>query len=217
MLRALIVLLVCMNLGVGAWWAFHREPPPPDLPATERGIASLELLSEAERRGQLEGVAELNVAPEPLSDFPLCQSLGPFTTPADLRRAMDRLTPLVGRIQFREVPTAALRGYRVYLPAAGNRAQALDTARALSLKGVTDYYVVTAGDQQNTISLGIFRDLANAQARRDELARIGYNAIVEARTEQVAQWWVDIAARADFDWKTVLPEPNLQAASAPCQ
>ena len=217
MLRALIVLLVCMNLGVGAWWAFHREPPPPDLPATERGIAPLELLSEAERRGQLEGVAELNVAPEPLSDFPLCQSLGPFTTPADLRRAMDRLTPLVGRIQFREVPTAALRGYRVYLPAAGSRAQALDTARALSLKGVTDYYVVTAGDQQNTISLGIFRDLANAQARRDELARIGYNAIVEARTEQVAQWWVDIAARAGFDWKTVLPEPTLQAASAPCQ
>lgn len=217
MLRAALVLLVCMNLGVAAWWALHREPTLPRPPATERGIASLVLLSESELLSRPAGPAELNAEPEPLSDFPLCQSLGPFNTPADLRRAMERLTPAVGRIQFREVPTTALRGYRVYLPAAGNRAQALETARALSGRGVTDYYVVTAGDQQNTISLGIFRDLDNAQARRDELAKIGYNATIEARTEQVSQWWIDLAAAADFDWRKVLPEPALQVASAPCR
>ena len=48
---------------------------------------------------------------------------------------------------------------------------------------------VTAGDQQNTVSLGIFRDLENAKRRQDEIAAMGYNPTVEARTGQASQWW----------------------------
>ena len=28
LLRSLVLLLACMNLGVAAWWAAHREPAP---------------------------------------------------------------------------------------------------------------------------------------------------------------------------------------------
>lgn len=215
LLRALILLLVCMNLGVAIWWAAHREPPRPALPATDVGVSSLTLLSESERQ-PLSDSAELSAAPEALSAESVCLSLGPFSTPADLRRAMNALLPKVERIQYREVAAVALRGYRVFLPAAGSRAQALETARALSARGVSDYYVVTAGDQQNTVSLGIFRELDNATTRHDAIAALGYNPTVEARTEQVPQWWIDLAATADFDWKSLLPGAELKAVTAPC-
>ena len=215
MLRALVLLLLCMNLGVAAWWIWHREPVAIVLPATDKGVSSLTLLSESERPPVVVAT-ELDTVPEPASANLQCLSLGPFATPADLRRAMNLLMPKVERIQFREVAAVALRGYRVYLPAAGSRAEALEVARALAAHGVNDYYVVTAGDQQNTVSLGIFRDLENAKRRQDEIAAMGYNPTVEARTGQASQWWIDLAASADFQWQAVLPDIDLKAAPAQC-
>src|SRR5690606_38906230 len=89
-----------------------------------------------------------------------CLSLGPFATPAEMRAAMGALAPHVARIEFREVAGNDSRGWRVYLPAAGDRAEALAAGRALAEKGVNDYYVVTGGSDVNTVSLGAFRDLA---------------------------------------------------------
>ncbi|HMB58199.1 MAG TPA: SPOR domain-containing protein [Arenimonas sp.] len=217
MLRSLILLLVCMNLGVGAWWGLHAAPIQARLPVSDPGVATLTLLSESENRAlPSSGSEEMVAPPDPLSATPVCLSIGPFATPADLRRAMNTLMPQVGRIQFREVAATSLRGYRVYLPASGSREQALKTARELASHGVTDYYVVTAGDQQNTVSLGIFHDLGNARKRHDEIAAFGYDATVEARTEQAQQWWVDVAAAEGFDWRRFLPDPALQSASAAC-
>lgn len=215
MLRAVLLLLACMNVGVALWWAMHREPEYQPLPALEPGVSGLALLRETER-SPLPAAAELDAVPEPLADMPVCLSIGPFETPADLRAAMGRLMPEVGRIQFRELPATALRGYRVFLPAAANRAEALASARALAARGLRDYYVVTAGDEQNTVSLGLFRDLVNARRRQAEVAALGYSATVEARTEQVPQWWVDVAAPEGFDWTRVLPGATAQARSVPC-
>jgi hypothetical protein len=214
LLRALILLLVCMNLGVAGWWLLHREAQARPLPANEPGIATLTLYSEA-GRGAAQRASSAASAPAVSADA-VCQSLGPFETAQSLRGAMDALLTKVERIQFREVEATALRGYRVYLPAAADRAQAQATARALSEKGITDYYVVTAGEQLNTVSLGIFRELENASKRRDEVVRLGYNAVVEPRTEPVKQWWIDLAAAPGFDWHAVLGDQPLKAVAAPC-
>lgn len=216
LLRALIVLLLCMNVGVAAWWVSHREPVAAVVPATDKNVPSLVLLGEAERK-PVADAAELSEAPAELSPDAVCLSIGPFSTPAQLRMAMDLMLPRVERIQFREVPAVSLRGYRVYLPPAANRAEALQTARALSAKGIADYYVITAGDDKDTVSLGIFRELENATQRREAVAALGYSPVIEPRTEQLAQWWIDVAARSGLDWKTTLPDPALQARAAPCQ
>jgi hypothetical protein len=216
LLRALVLLLACMNVGVAAWWAAHREPPARVLPANEPDIASLTLLSESDR-AQLGGDAPIPEAtPAPLTEGAVCQSLGPFESADALRRAMDALLPRVERIQYREVQATALHGYRVYLPAAANRQQALEAARLLAQRGIADYYVVTAGDQENTVSLGIFRELDNATKRRDSVAALGFNAVVEPRTEPVRQWWIDMAAGAGFDWRSVVRGAQLKAVAAPC-
>lgn len=218
LLRALVVLLACMNLGVAVWWAAHREPAVRPLPVAEPDIASLTLLSETDRSA-LGAASPQEASAIELGADAVCQSLGPFETAAALRKAMDTLLPRVARIQFREVEAMSLHGYRVFVPAVASRAQAQETARALSGRGVTDYYVVTAGEQVNTVSLGIFRELGNATKRRDEVAALGFNAMVEPRTEPVRQWWIDLAAAPGFDWKAVLGAnagAGLKAVAAPC-
>ena len=133
------------------------------------------------------------------------------------REAMDRLLPRVERIQFREVPAVALRGYRVYLPPAESREAAFAVARDLAARGVSDYYVVTAGAQRNTVSLGLFRDLDNASERRDAVVALGYAPVLEPRTETVSQWWIDMAAAPGLDWRALLPDEGLRAEAAACR
>ena len=216
LLRSLVLLLACMNLGAAAWWAAHREPAPRPLPASEPDVASLTLLSETDPARLQANAAQPAGTPAPLPEDAVCQSLGPFESAEALRAAMDALLPKVERIQYREVQAMALHGYRVDLPASADRAQTLEAARLLAKRGISDYYVVTAGDQENTVSLGIFRELANATKRRDAVAALGFNAVVEPRTEPVRQWWIDLAAAPGFDWRAAVSGSGLKAVAAPC-
>jgi hypothetical protein len=216
MLRSIFVFLICLHLGTASWWLFHREPDVATLPSSEKNTFSLSLLSEVERSGQ-NSVEELNEAPQNLSATPLCLSIGAFDTPADLRAAMNLLTPIAGRIQFREMQAAALQGYRVFLPAAKSREEALQFARQLAANGLRDYYVVTAGPHENTVSLGIFRDLKNAEARKESVVKLGFNPVLESRTEAASQWWIDVAVPEDFKLESVLPTTKLSANKVTCQ
>jgi hypothetical protein len=216
MLRSIFVFLICLHVGTASWWLLHHDASAAALPPREKNTLSLSLLSEVERAQQT-GSEELNEAPQDLSATPLCLSIGAFDTPADLRAAMNVLTPIAGRIQFREMQATALQGYRVYLPAANNREDALQFARQLAANGLRDYYVVTAGAQENTVSLGIFRDLKNAQARQDSVVKLGFNPVLESRTEQASQWWIDVAVPEDFKLESVLPNTKLTASKVTCQ
>jgi hypothetical protein len=136
-----------------------------------------------------------------------------------MRGALNALTPLVARIQYREAHATETRGYWVYLPAQSSREQALAMARQLSTKGVRDYYVVTAGDQQNTISLGLFRDQGNAEKRRNEITALGFAPQVTARTEELPVYWIDYAqdSRTPVNWRSRVPaQGDLRQQPATC-
>lgn len=201
--RVLVLLLLVMNVGVGVWWLLRPEHEPRRYAPTEPAVAGLELLSEVEARAV---VGELAEAPQPIapSADAICQRIGPFLTQADLRRAVGALTPVVQRIQFRETRALARRGYWVYMPAQASRDAALATARELAARGLRDYYVVTAGDRQNTISLGLFRELSNARQRQADVRAMGFGAELGERTEEIPQYWIDIAADPRFDWRAQL-------------
>ena len=169
LVRALIVLLACMNLGVALWWALHRDPPPPPLPPLDPGVGSLVLARERPATPVVDA-AELSADPEPLPAGSTCMSLGPFEDAAVLRNAMNTLLPLAERIQFREVAATVLRGYRVLLPPAASRTDAQVIARAAT-GGIDDYYD-TACAEQNSIALGTYKDLPNATKRRDAIAAL---------------------------------------------
>ncbi len=211
----LFLLLLALNIGVGCWLYLAPSQQARAFAATDPGVPELKLLSEQDH-GDASSAAELASAPESTADAKneICESIGPFPTQADMRAAMNALTPLVSRIQYREAHATETRGYWVYLPARASREQALDTARQLSLRGVRDYYVVTAGDQQNTISLGLFHEQVNAEKRRKEIAALGFKPELVARTEELPVYWVDFAENKNkpVDWHSVVSDPSSLTA-----
>jgi len=202
--RILFLLLLALNIGAASWLYSTPRDLGAALPANDDGVPKLVLLSENEH-DSLSGNAEMATPAETRADLQndVCGTLGPFATQADMRAAVNALTPIVARIQFRESHAIAARGYWVYLPAPANRERALAIARELSNKGLTDYYIVTAGEQPNTISLGLFRDPANAERRRNEILALGFRPEVTQRSDEVQVYWIDYAQnnREPIDWR----------------
>jgi hypothetical protein len=216
--RLLFLLLVALNVGAGAWLVFGRAPEPTLPPATDPGVPELRLLSETRHAAPpvKASIASASTTPDAAD---ACSTLGPFMTTVDMRAAMQALSPHVARIQYREEQVRRSHGYWVYLPAAADREGALDAARRLAARGIHDYYVVTAGDSQNTISLGLFNDQSNAEKRLAQLQALDFAAKVEQRVETEPAYWVDYAMPADatFDWSAWLPGRNdLQSKPIDC-
>lgn len=218
--RALFVLLLLMNLGVAAWWMLRTPPPLALPPASEPEIPPLRLLSELERADPDTPVPELAEPRVTSADLASlrCVEIGPFLTQADLRRAVNALTPQAERIQFRETRVLTNRGHWVFLPAQPSREAALAAARELSAKGLRDYYVVTAGERENTISLGLFRDLSNAEQRRDQVRAAGLEPELQPRTDEIPNYWIDLAVQPDVDWRVRLGSyAGIGTQDVPCE
>lgn len=212
--RLLFLLLVALNLGAGAWLLFGRPPAPALPPPTDPGVPELRLLSETRHAAHPDGAASAATRARDA-----CTTVGPFMTTVDMRAAMQTLSPHVARIQYREEQVRHSHGYWVYLPAVANREAALDEARQLATKGIREYYVVTAGDAQNTISLGLFNDESNAQNRLEEVQALGFQAKVEQRVDTEPAYWLDYAVPEGdaFDWQAWLPgRSDLQAKPIDC-
>ena len=213
--RGALIILLCLNVAAALWWGLHAPSHAAALPATQPGVPGLTLLAEAEPES-LPASAELAFAPTRMDAAPACLSIGPFDTPSALRRAVDVLGASVGKLQYREAQVQSSRGWRVYVPAAATRGDALAKARALAGQGIRDYYVVTAGPGENTVSLGLFREQQNAEARLAEVKALGIDAVMETASEDRPQWWLEIAVAANYDWRTPLGAGNWQARPIPC-
>ncbi|MDO1528420.1 SPOR domain-containing protein [Fulvimonas sp. R45] len=217
-LRLLFVFLITLNIAVGAWLLLGQDESL-GRSATDPGVPELHLLSE--QAPAAAPVAAASVAPAkpmaPSASY-ACMTLGPFATPQDLRSARGLLARELVRARARQEQTTELRGWWVHLPASGSRAQALAEARKLQAKHITDYFVVGSGDQQNTVSLGLFKDPANAHKRLEQVVAAGFPAQLTERSEQVPQYWLDlvVADSAHFDWRSRIPDPSVGSHSSGC-
>lgn len=251
-LRLLFVLLIALNIAVGAWlWLGQDEGHMRR--ATEPGVPSLRLLSE--RPAPAASIASTDAAPTRASSAPVapvasvpapavvpppapasrpspastvarnpnshvytCVAIGPFATQLDMRNARTALSAQAARMRSRQEQTTQSRGWWVYLPASPTRDQALATARRLNAANVKDYFVVGAGGQPNTISLGLFKDPANARKRRDEVVAAGFAAQMSERTETVPEYWLDLAIADSprFDWRSRVRTPGIGSHSTGC-
>jgi len=216
-LRLLFVLLTALNIAVGAWlllgqpYARGGTPSDPD-------VAELRLLSELPEPGPAATAAIPAAVTPPRNLSYSCLALGPFATPQDLRNARQALSAQATRMRSRQEQASQTSGWWVYLPAAGSRAQALAVARQLAARNIDDYFVVSSGDQPNTISLGLFKDPANARKRRDEVTAAGFPARMSERSESVPEYWLDlvVADGGNFDWRSRVRTSGIGSHSTGC-
>jgi hypothetical protein len=218
-LRLLFVLLSALNIAVGAWLLLGQPYARGGNP-TDPGVAELRLLSEmpeSDIRAPLPATAPAATAPQPELSYG-CVALGPFATPQDLRTARQALATQATRMRSRQEQASQANGWWVYLPAAGSRAKALEQARQLGVHHIGDYFVVSSGDQPNTVSLGLFKDPANARKRRDEVVAAGFPARMSERSESVPEYWLDlvVADRSRFDWRSHIATSGVGSHSTVC-
>ena len=211
LIRALIVLLIVLNLGVAAWWISRPDPLPPALPAQPAGVARLQLLSESGKTATVLTQAPVSApaAPAPAVAAPAavavaepvtpaqCFSVGPFADQAAARSAAARLGSQASRSNPREIPGKAAQGYNVVLPPQADRETAQALAQRIGAAGFDDYLVVNSGAQTNGIALGRYRSREGAERRQSALRTAGFDAQLQPiGNEGAAQWWLDVATTA---------------------
>ena len=213
-LRASIVLLAVLNLGVAAWWLLRPDAPPAAVAEAPSGIARLQLLSE--RPGPRLAPAAVEAATTakpadtaappaaaapapPVAAVERCYSFGPFADAATLATAQAALRPGALRLRTRETREGGGRGWRVYLPAAADRATANASADKLKAAGFTDLLVVGDGTEANSVALGRFSSEPRAQQHAQALRAAGFEAKAEPLGEVRTTRWIDLAATEGFD------------------
>ena len=207
-LRALLVFLVVLNLGVAAWWAL-RSPAPPappvELPA---GVPRLQLLSEAPRRAAVRAARSPAASNAPVR----CFSFGPFDTPAVLRRAMARLQSAGAVARVREAMSGTPNGWRVFLPPQPTSEAARALADRIAAAGFDDFLVLAEGPERNGIALGRFGTETAAQRHADALAKAGFAAQVAPLGDVARTSWIDAGAGPDFDGTRVAQDVDAAQA-----
>jgi cell division protein FtsN len=124
----------------------------------------------------------------------VCISLGPFADRDTAMAAQGKAGTLLQRSRLREVPKpGASSTYRVMLPAAASREEAQATVKRIAAAGISDYYIMSQGEDANAIALGQYRNREGAERRMAALAAAGFTARLVGGGAGTAQWWVDAA------------------------
>jgi len=209
LIRALILVLAVLNVGVAMWWMTRGDAPVEVAePAVRAGVATLELLPSApagepagqppvtDNAGTEEPAVQARAeAPASADASERCVSLGPYTDRDTAQAALQRIGGVSARGRLREQPTAASGSYRVMLPASPSRAQAQAVVERIVAAGISDYYVIGQGEEANAIALGQYRHREGAERRRAELVAAGFPAEISGG-EAGSRWWIDAATTA---------------------
>lgn len=195
-IRLLFVLALLSNIGLYIY-ARQNTPKQEKFIAVDVGVKKLVLLSELDVENTIwEGDdTEDDKAGEVFNQ--VCYSVGVFNAKSEIQPILDELKNSVIKIRTRKVISTQEAGYWVYIPALKSREEALSIGRQLSDNAIEDYYVVTVGENENTISLGLYRDSQNANARLQELISRGFNAEKQIKVEQWPEFWLDYAIAED--------------------
>jgi hypothetical protein len=122
-----------------------------------------------------------------------CRSIGPFSKANDIDRATQALQGLDYLVARRSQPGRLFVGYWVNIAKAQDRGAAEVITNALRADGVTDFYIVPSGDDQNAISLGVFSELERAQRRLQQLSDRGFEAQVNQRYQDGEVTWLEVS------------------------
>ena len=145
-------------------------------------------------------------APEPVAEKPAapaapprCLALGPFTDRAAATAAQGRAGNLLSQARLREQPAAGGSArYRVLLPAAASRDDAQATVKRIVAAGLSDYYIISQGEETNAIALGQYRNREGAERRMAAVQAAGFQPRLVASGD-AGQWWLEgqLAAAAE--------------------
>ena len=122
---------------------------------------------------------------------PRCVALGPFADRAAAVAAQGRAGKLLAPARLREQPAASgSTRYRVLLPAAASREDAQAMVKRIVAAGLSDYYIISQGEESNAIALGQYRNREGAERRIAAVQAAGFQPRLVASGD-AGQWWLE--------------------------
>jgi cell division protein FtsN len=122
-----------------------------------------------------------------------CLSIGPFATTGELETIAKRLQDAGFTAAPRTEKGEVFAGYWVSLQGLATRADAEQTLKRLHAAGVTDAYIMPDDNPPNVLSLGLFSEPSRAEARRDAIAKLGFEVQVQNRMRNGEVHWLDVS------------------------
>ncbi|HHW4680941.1 MAG TPA: SPOR domain-containing protein [Xylella taiwanensis] len=186
LVRAFIVVLVVLNLGVALWWGSQPAPqvPVPVASSSPVRVPRLELLP------MIQVAKQVPPGPATPKVLPHCYSVGPFASEAEARAALTALGRDVDMGSIRTLPSGESSSYRVVM-SASDHAAAQALAKRIVGAGFHDYYVLG-----NDVVLGRYRNREGAQRLRTELAAAGFQA--NLLSGDVSRWEIHLRSAIAF-------------------
>lgn len=184
--RALIVILLTLNVGTALWWWSRGAPSVEATEPAASVVPSLQLLSERGAGTSSSG-----------DDRPRCFSFGPFLDAVALDAARNYLQPRSARLGT-HLQEAQAVAWRVMSPPQAGQSAARQLIGQLDAEGFDDHFVTRANDQY-VVALGLFSSEPAARSRAAALQQAGFEASVQRVPSVPSGSWVDVWVRPDFD------------------
>lgn len=129
--------------------------------------------------------------PAAAAEPPRCVALGPFADRAAATSAQGKAGSVISQVRLREQPAASGSArYRVLLPAAANREEAQATVKRIVAAGLSDYYIISQGEDANAVALGQYRNREGAERRMAAVQAAGFQPRLVASGD-AGQWWLE--------------------------
>lgn len=188
-MRAIVLLLVAVNLALFAWARYYAAADgasDPDPLRRQIKPESLRILAGPE----LAGLPVLKPKPVTEAARAACVEWGGFAI-AEAPRAEKALEPLALGARLSQRRSDETAGWWVFIPPQANRPAALKKTAELKALGIDDYFIIQEdGKMRWAVSLGVFSSADAAKSRLDALRAKGVrSAQTGERETQVAKVW----------------------------
>ena len=208
-MRWIFFSLIAINLGFFLWHALSpdesKQANAAQIVPGSENVASIALLHEVAGQAEPYDLSELvraiepgpaqsesveGVTEEPASEVTqLCDALGPFIDREQGARLAERFESLGVETNLATEYVQLMGGYWAYIEPQASLQAALIMSGELKQQGI-DAYLISEGDLNNGLSLGIYSLAADAEPLRQRLQDAGITVVVEEKPAVHEEFWV---------------------------
>ena len=199
LLRAAIVFLLVLNIGIAAWWVSGgNAAPEPAAAPVPSNVPGLRLVSEIPVARPVAAPSAPAAVPAATAQTPVegvaaaqCRRFGPFADGPAREAARAALSAAGVAAIPQDTAGRSGRGWKVHIPSSASREEAKAMGERIKAAGISDWYVMNDGGDANSIALGRYGSEEAARRREAELQAKGIPAQAEPIGDTTSQAWLD--------------------------
>lgn len=151
--------------------------------------------------------APVEPRPAPAKEM-LCYSIGPIPSRDTAHAIRQQLQEVAVESRMQDTGTDKAARHWVILPPQPDRQKALQVLRELQTRKI-DSFLISTGELNNAISLGLFSREALAAGVRDKVREAGYPAEIRLKEPSESQFWLRLRPGQPVEKIEKLLQPTL--------